>query len=158
LTKLKGEKKVLVAELRALREIGLYQGPLTRDGNEFGSSAVSTPSIPQDAERESTSDSSSRIPQEDEREAQMEMLPYQVMLLELEERKRVINSMLKADPESRSLQQLSLQLDTQSQSILQRVQTFSGAESSVTSQLISSNPLPSHEEWLQSSFQEWNSV
>jgi hypothetical protein len=156
LTKLKGEKKVLVAELRALREIGLYQGPLTRDGNEFGSSAVSTPSIPQDAERESTSDSSRRIPQEDE--TQMEMLPYQVMLLELEERKRVINSMLKADPESRSLQQLSWQLDTQSQSILQRVQTFSGAESSVTSQLISSNPLPSHEEWLQSSFQEWNSV
>lgn len=60
--------------------------------------------------------------------------------------------------ESRSLQQLSLQLSTQSQAILQRVQTFSGSELSNTQPLVASNPLPSHEQWLQSSFNEWNSV
>jgi hypothetical protein len=98
MAKLKGEKKVLVAELRALREIGLYQGPLTRDGNEFGSGAPVTNTEAASLERDTQQSASVRRPEEDEKETQLEMLPYQVMLLELEERKRIISSMLKADP------------------------------------------------------------
>lgn len=171
LKKVKGEKKVLIAELRALREIGLYQGPLTRDGHEFSNAGAKE--ISDEHPQIEAGDSqlkNSTMEREKYDEVETEMLPYQIMLLELEERKRVIQSMLKADPgafrycvlltivESRSLQQLSLQLETQSQSILERIQTFTGSSSTPMNFAGSGAPLPSHEEWLQKSFQEWNSV
>jgi hypothetical protein len=107
LKKVKGEKKLLVAELRALRDMGLYQGPLTRDGNEFG--AATTEAAEQPAKEQSRSQEQAAVvsvppigtskPEESgSGDAQLDLLPYEVMLLELQDRKRVVNSMLKADP------------------------------------------------------------
>jgi hypothetical protein len=96
----KGEKRVLVAELRALRDMGLYQGPLTRDGNEFG--AVTGPTEraeePKEEQEAVTVPSTNKSEDDEGKEVQLDLLPFEVMLLELEDRKRVINSMLKADP------------------------------------------------------------
>lgn len=97
LAKVKGEKKVLIAELRALREMGLYQGPLTRDGHEFGGETGPRQSGDNTPPKHTAPSAIENMVEEDGG-MEHEKLQYQVILLELEERKRVIQSMLKADP------------------------------------------------------------
>lgn len=163
LIKLKKEKKVLLGELRALREMGLYHGPLTRDGKEFGEDASRRENIAGSAEELSSNvvrDSQPLDVSSETEEIEFEKISTQAVLLELEERKRIVRSMLASDADSRSLQQLSLQLETQSQTILQKAHSITHLSHSIPrpeSSLVSS-PLPSHDEWLETSFRDWNSV
>mmetsp|Transcript_24395 Transcript_24395/g.35832 ORF Transcript_24395/g.35832 Transcript_24395/m.35832 type:complete len:1001 (-) Transcript_24395:240-3242(-) len=168
LTRVKAERKVLLQELRALRDLGLYEGPLTVDSKasaapQHPTEKDSARTSPMTVEKETVKDDGDLKNEQEETEGDSEGDEYLrgycgAVLQELRERRAMVSQMMKADPGSRALQQLALQLDTQTQNLMARSELPNSSTPVVSRPGGTSPAVPSHDEWLESSFREWNEV